>query len=67
MVDQDQVELWMLVVKFRQEYEDYDVVINVMIIVGCDVLCIQWMKKKKLVIKDVLIKIEDQIILDIIV
>ncbi len=66
MADQDQAELRMSAAKLRQEHEDYDAAINAMITVGCDALRIQRMKKKKLAIKDVLTKIEDQIIPDII-
>jgi hypothetical protein len=42
------------------------VAINAMIQTGCDALRIQRMKKKKLVIKDKISKMEDQIIPDII-
>lgn len=66
MPDQDQAELRLAVARLRQEHEDYDVAINAMIKVGCDALRIQRMKKKKLVIKDRITKIEDQIIPDII-
>jgi hypothetical protein len=66
MPDQDQAELRLSVARLRQEHEDYDVAINAMIQTGCDALRIQRMKKKKLVIKDRITKIEDQIIPDII-
>jgi len=66
MSDQEQTELRMLVARLRHEHEDFDVAINAMIQVGCDQLRIQRMKKKKLVIKDKISKIEDQIIPDII-
>jgi hypothetical protein len=66
MPDQDQAELRLSVARLRQEHEDYDVAINAMIQTGCDALRIQRMKKKKLVIKDKITKIEDQIIPDII-
>jgi hypothetical protein len=66
MSNQEQAELRMLVARLRHEHEDFDVAINAMIQVGCDQLRVQRMKKKKLVIKDKIIKIEDQIIPDII-
>ncbi|HEV7249028.1 MAG TPA: DUF465 domain-containing protein [Shinella sp.] len=66
MPDQDQAELRLAVARLRQEHEDYDVAINAMIQIGCEALRIQRMKKKKLVIKDKISKIEDLIIPDII-
>ncbi|WP_377290866.1 YdcH family protein [Rhizobium sp. SG2393] len=66
MPDQDQAELRLQAARLRQEHEDYDAAINAMITVGCDALRIQRMKKKKLILKDKIIKIEDQIIPDII-
>ena len=66
MADQEQAELRLAVARLRQEHEDYDAAINAMIQVGCEALRIQRMKKKKLVIKDKISKIEDQIIPDII-
>lgn len=66
MSDQDQTELRLMAARLRQEHEDYDVAINAMIKTGCDALRIQRMKKKKLIIKDKISRIEDQIIPDII-
>lgn len=66
MADQEQADIRLLVARLRQEHEDYDAAINAMIEVGCEALRIQRMKKKKLVIKDKLSKLEDQIIPDII-
>ena len=66
MPDQDQAELRLSAARLRQEHVDYDVDINAMIATGCDALRVQRMKKKKLVIKDRLVQIEDQIIPDII-
>ncbi|HUH48394.1 YdcH family protein [Rhizobium sp. ARZ01] len=66
MADQEQAELRLAMARLRQEHEDYDAAINAMIQVGCDALRVQRMKKKKLVIKDRISKIEDQIIPDII-
>ena len=52
--------------RLRQEHEDYDAAINAMIQTGCEALRIQRMKKKKLILKDKISKLEDQIIPDII-
>ncbi|MDC7744914.1 YdcH family protein [Rhizobium binxianense] len=66
MADQEQAEIRLTVARLRQEHEDFDAAINAMIQIGCDALRIQRMKKKKLIIKDRLSKLEDQIIPDII-
>ena len=66
MADQEQAEIRLMAARLRQEHEDYDAAINAMIATDCDALRVQRMKKKKLVIKDKLTKIEDQIIPDII-
>ena len=66
MADQDQAELRLAAARLRQEHEDYDAAINAMIQTGCEALKIQRMKKKKLVLKDKISKLEDQIIPDII-
>ena len=66
MPDQDQAELRLAAARLRQEHEDYDAAINAMIQTGCEALRIQRMKKKKLILKDKLSKLEDQIIPDII-
>jgi hypothetical protein len=66
MADQDQAELRLAAARLRQEHEDYDAAINAMIQVGCEALRIQRMKKKKLILKDKISKLEDQIIPDII-
>lgn len=65
MPDQDQADIRLTVARLRQEHEDFDAAINAMIQTGCDQLRVQRMKKKKLVIKDTLSKLEDQIIPDI--
>ena len=54
------------VARLRQEHEDYDAAINAMIQIGCEALRIQRMKKKKLILKDTISRLEDQIIPDII-
>ncbi|MDX3929325.1 MAG: DUF465 domain-containing protein [Shinella sp.] len=66
MGDQEQAELRLAVARLRQEHEDYDAAINAMIQTGCEALRIQRMKKKKLALKDLISKLEDQIIPDII-
>ena len=66
MADQEQAELRLAVARLRQEHEDYDTAINAMIQIGCEALRIQRMKKKKLVLKDKISNLEDQIIPDII-
>ena len=66
MSDQDQSELRLMAARLRQEHEDYDAAIKAMIQAGCEALRIQRMKKKKLIIKDRISQIEDQIIPDII-
>lgn len=66
MSDQEQTEVRLEFAKLKQEHADFDAAINAMIATGCDPLQIQRMKKKKLVIKDRLSKLEDRIIPDII-
>ena len=66
MADQEQADIRLALARLRQEHEDYDAAINAMIQVGSDALRIQRMKKKKLVIKDKITQMEDQILPDII-
>lgn len=66
MADQEQADIRLALARLRQEHEDYDTAINAMITVGSDALRIQRMKKKKLVIKDKMTQLEDQILPDII-
>ena len=66
MSDQDQADIRLAVARLKQEHLDFDAAIQAMIQVGCDQLRIQRMKKKKLIIKDKLIELEDKIIPDII-
>jgi hypothetical protein len=66
MADQEQADIRLALARLRQEHEDYDVAINAMIEVGADALRVQRMKKKKLVIKDKMTQLEDQILPDII-
>jgi hypothetical protein len=66
MSDQEQTEIRLEFAKLKQEHADFDAAINAMIATACDPLQIQRMKKKKLVLKDRLSKLEDRIIPDII-
>jgi len=66
MADQEQADIRLALARLRQEHEDYDAAINAMIQVGSEALRIQRMKKKKLVIKDKITQLEDQILPDII-
>ena len=66
MSEQDQADLRLAFARLKQEHADYDAAIEAMVTVGCNMMQIQRMKKKKLAIKDTLQKLEDQIIPDII-
>jgi hypothetical protein len=66
MSEQDQAEIRMALARLRQDHADFDVAIEAMLKTGCDPLQIQRMKKKKLTIKDQLIRMEDQVLPDII-
>ncbi|MCI5074661.1 YdcH family protein [Oricola sp.] len=66
MSEQDQADLRLAFARLKQEHADYDAAIDAMLQVGCNMMQIQRMKKKKLAVKDQLQKLEDQIIPDII-
>ncbi len=66
MSDQEQTEIRLEFAKLKQEHADFDAAINAMIATSCDPLQIQRMKKKKLLLKDRLSKLEDRMIPDII-
>ncbi len=66
MSEQDQVEVRLAFARLKQDHLDFDAAIAAMIKTACDPLQIQRMKKKKLAIKDQLMRMEDQIIPDII-
>lgn len=66
MSEQDQADVRLAFARLKQEHADYDAAINAMLQVGCNMMQIQRMKKKKLAIKDKLQQLEDQIIPDII-
>jgi hypothetical protein len=66
MSDQHQSEIRLEFARLKQEHADFDAAINAMIATGCDPLQIQRMKKKKLIVKDRMAKLEDSIVPDII-
>ena len=66
MSEQDQADLRLQFARLKMEHADYDAAIDAMTAVGCNMMQIQRMKKKKLAIKDKLQQLEDQIIPDII-
>jgi len=66
MSEQEQAEIRLEFARLKQEHADFDAAINAMIAMGCDPLQVQRMKKKKLVLKDRLNRLEDRIIPDII-
>ncbi|MBZ9670023.1 YdcH family protein [Mesorhizobium sp. B2-1-8] len=66
MSDQEQADTRLEFSRLKQEHADFDAAINAMIATNCDPLQIQRMKKKKLALKDRLMKLEDKIIPDII-
>ncbi len=65
VADQEQAEIRLALARLRQEHADFDAAINAMEAMGCDRLQVQRMKKKKLMIKDRLQDLEDQVIPDI--
>jgi hypothetical protein len=66
MSDQDQAEVRLVLARLRQEHADFDAAIEAMLKTGCDALQIQRMKKKKLTLKDQLLRLEGNVIPDII-
>jgi hypothetical protein len=66
MSEQDQAEIRLEFARLKQEHADFDAAINAMIAANCDPLQIQRMKKKKLALKDKMMRLEDKIIPDII-
>lgn len=66
MEDQDQADIRLAFARLKQDHADFDAAISAMVATGCNPLQIQRMKKKKLAIKDLMQKLEDQIIPDII-
>lgn len=66
MSDQDQAEVRLILARLRQDHADFDAAIEAMLKTGCDALQIQRMKKKKLTLKDQMLRLEEQILPDII-
>jgi hypothetical protein len=66
MSDQDQSELRVRLARLEIEHEDYDHAIDALIAQGADALRIQRFKKKKLVLKDEIVRLRTRIIPDII-
>jgi hypothetical protein len=66
MSEQDQAETRLEYARLKIEHADFDAAIAAMQAVGCDLIRIQRMKKKKLAIKDRLQRLESKIIPDII-
>ena len=55
--DQEQAEVRLEFARLKQDHADFDAAINAMMAMGCDPLQIQRMKKKKLVLKDKLLRV----------
>jgi hypothetical protein len=66
MPEQEQADLRLAFSRLKHDHADFEAAIAAMIQTGCDPLQIQRMKKKKLHIKDLMQRLEDQIIPDII-
>ena len=66
MSDQDQTELRVRLAKLEIEHMDLGRAIDALTATGGDSLCIQRFKKKKLTIKDEIIRLQDEITPDII-
>jgi hypothetical protein len=63
--DQDSAELRVKLAQLQLEHDDYHAAIDAMIAQKCDPLKVQRMKKKKLRLKDEIIKLSSQVIPDI--
>jgi len=66
MSEQDQADLRLEYARLKQDHADFDAAINAMMATGCDPLQIQRMKKKKLLLKDRLLQLQDKVVPDII-
>ena len=66
MSEQDQADLRLEYARLKQDHADFDAAINAMLATGCDPLQIQRMKKKKLMLKDRLLQLQDKVVPDII-
>jgi hypothetical protein len=66
MSDQDQTELRVRLARLEIEHMDLGRAIDALIAIGSEPLCIQRFKKKKLTVKDEIIRLKDEINPDII-
>ena len=66
MSDQDQASERLALARLKQDHADFDMAIDAMTRQGCDKLAVQRMKKKKLAIKDMIARLEDEVMPDII-
>jgi hypothetical protein len=64
--DQEQAELRLKAARLELEHADYDHAIEALIATGSDALRVQRFKKKKLALKDEIVKLHARIIPDII-
>lgn len=66
MGDQDQTDLRMRLARLEIEHSDLGHAIDALVQVGGETLCIQRLKKKKLRLKDEIVRLHDEITPDII-
>lgn len=66
MSEQDHADLRLRFAKLKQDHNDLGDAIDAMTQVGCQALQIQRMKKKKLAIKDEMMRLENQFLPNII-
>ncbi len=67
MVDQqDSANQRLALARLKQEHADFDAAINAMEAMACDKLQVQRMKKKKLAIKDMIVRLSADLLPDII-
>ena len=64
--DQENAAVNLALARLRQEHADFDAAIAAMETVGCDKLQVQRMKKKKLAIKDMIMRLSNDVLPDII-
>ena len=64
--EQENAAVKLALARLRQEHADFDAAIAAMETVGCDKLQVQRMKKKKLAIKDMITRLSNDVLPDII-
>ena len=64
--EQEKAAVKLALARLRQEHADFDAAIAAMETVGCDKLQVQRMKKKKLAIKDMITRLSNDVLPDII-